>query len=513
MKIYSKEQIYEADKKTLKKENIESINLMERAGGYAFQWIHKRLDGGPVKIKIFCGIGNNGGDGLVIARNLIEYGYDVTTYVVNYSDKRSADFLKAYESLKNKAKDWPTLIKSEEDFPTIEADDLVIDALFGIGYNRPADKWVQSLFDLINKSRAYILSIDMASGLYMDAIPAEDEIVIHPTMVLTFQTPKLIFFLPQTGKYVQNWEVLDIGLDRDYLMKTKTDVELINKTEARQIYKHREKYTHKGTYGHSVIVGGSYGKMGAVILSSSACLRSGSGLVTAYIPQFGVNIMQTALPEVMVATDKQNGKCFEEIDFDFDADVIGIGIGMGTEMDTVRAFKSFLTKNEKPLVIDADGLNILAKNPKFLELLPKETILTPHPKELQRLIGEWKDDFDKLKKTAQFAKDHNLIVVLKGAHTITIHDFKLYINNTGNPGMATAGAGDVLTGVITGLLSQKYNPLEAAIFGVYLHGRAGDIAVNQTSYEGLTAGDIVQFLGKAYLDLFAQENPEQPKGN
>ena len=509
MKIFSQKQIYEADKATLAKENIPSINLMERAGGYAFNWIDQRLQGGAVPIKVFCGIGNNGGDGLVIARNLIEKGYSVQTYIVNYSDHRSKDFLLAYDRLKQQTKNWPEVIKIGQDIPEIGSTDLVIDALFGIGYNRPVDKWVHALYERINNSGAYVLSIDIPSGLYMDKVPGEDEVYIQPTTVLTFQFPKLIFFLPQTGKYIDNWTVIDIGLDAEYMATTPTDIELIDKFEAQQMYRPKTKFSHKGTNGHSLIIGGSYGKMGSVTMSAKACLHSGSGLVTAFVPALGVDIMQTAFPEAMVVADRHRGKYLEEIDFELDPDVIGIGMGMGTEGQTIKAFGDFLKSNKKPLVVDADALNILAKNPDFLQYLPNKSILTPHPKELERLIGEWEDDFDKLEKAKQFAKEHDIVLVIKGAHTITVYDNKLYINNTGNPGMGTAGAGDVLTGVITGLLAQQYDPLHAAIFGVYLHGRAGDIAISHTSYESLIAGNLVEFLGQAFVDLF--KKPEQPQ--
>ena len=242
--------------------------------------------------------------------------------------------------------------------------------------------------------------------------------------------------------------------------------------------------------------------MGAVLLSAEACLKAGSGLVTAYIPNFAMPIMQTALPEVMVLTDRHTGKCLEEISFELDPDVIGIGMGLGTEDITVEAFKSFLKRNKKPLVIDADALNILSKNKDFLDLIPARSVLTPHPKELERLIGKWKDDFDKMDMAIAFAKKNELILIIKGAHTMTIGDGHVYINNTGNPGMATGGTGDVLTGLITGLIAQKYDALDAAILGVYLHGRAGDLAVVDTGYEAMISDDVVNYLGKAFQEVY-----------
>ncbi|MGO4910883.1 NAD(P)H-hydrate dehydratase [Leeuwenhoekiella sp. W20_SRS_FM14] len=508
MKILNKDQIYEADKATEQAENIPSFNLMERAGGYAFHYLHQRLQNQPVAIKIFCGTGNNGGDGLVIARNLIENGYNVTTYVVNYSENRSKDFLDALDALKSKTKNWPLLIKSENDFPELAKEDLIIDCIFGIGINRPAETWVQNLFKKINESRAYILAIDVPSGMAIDRL-LENEEVVRPTVVLTFQTPKLVFFLPQGGKYINSWEVLDIGLDRNYLNSVETKAQLIGKAEAQHMYKPRAKFSHKGTYGHSLLIAGSYGKMGAAVLCSKAALSSGSGLVTTYVTRQGLPILQAAVPEVMVVTDRHNGDYLEEIKFDLQPDVIGIGPGLGMAKSTVSAFKTFLEQNKTQLVLDADALNMLSEHKELLDLLPKYSVLTPHPKELERLIGSWDDDFDKLAKAEAFSEKYNCILVLKDAHTIVVFEGKYYVNNSGNPGLATGGSGDVLTGVITGLIAQNYDPLTAAIFGVYIHGRAADIAINHTGYEGLTAGVIIEFLGQAYLDLFSE--PEKKK--
>lgn len=512
MKIYSAKQIYEADRATIEKEGIPSYNLMERAGGYIYEWIHQRLQGQPVPIKVFCGIGNNGGDGLVVARLLMKNGYNVDTYVVNCDDKRSPDFLKAYDALKSEGKKWPELIKSEEDFPEIHPEDIVVDGIFGIGLNRCPDDWVKKLFQKINESKAYTLSIDIPSGMYADRGAGKDDVVVHATFVLSFMSPKLAFFLPDTGKYINMWDTIDIGLDPEYLAKTPTDVELITKQEIQKLFKPRSQFTHKGMYGHSLIIGGSYGKMGAIVLASKAALRSGSGLVTAYVPQIGVQILQTALPEVMVETDNFNGNVFEEIDFQTEATAIAIGPGMGTDEKTVTAMESFLKSQKSPIVIDADAINIIAKRPALMKQVPKRSIFTPHPGELERLIGKWDDDFDKLEKTAKFAKSHDVIIIIKGAHTITVYDMKLYINTTGNPGLSTAGTGDVLTGVITGLLAQKYQSMEAAIMGVYFHGKAADIAVNQYGVEGLIAGDVTEFLGRAVMDLFAKPEQEQGQG-
>ncbi|WP_460219545.1 NAD(P)H-hydrate dehydratase [Psychroserpens sp. MEBiC05023] len=508
MKIFSKAQIYEGDQLTSKKQNISSTELMERAGIQIFNWLHFRMQGAQVPIHVFCGIGNNGGDGLVIARHLINHGYNVKTYIVNCSDKRSKDFLINYDLIKQTTKKWPDMLACEADFPEIQKEDIIVDAIFGIGLNRPANDWVKSLFVHFRKSQAFTLAVDVPSGLYTDKVPEDENGVVWANYTLSFQSPKLVFFLPETSKYTVQWEVLDIGIDREFLFITETEAELIGKHEVLPIYKPREKYAHKGDFGHSVIIGGSYGKIGSVLLASRAALSIGAGLVTSYIPKCGYQILQTAFPEAMVITD-EGEHYISNISFDIEPKVAGLGIGMGTETETISALENFLKSNTIPLVIDADGLNILAKKKALLKLLPEQTILTPHPKELERLIGNWKDDFDKLKKAKDFSKKHKVILVIKGANTITVFNEKLYINTTGNPGMATAGTGDVLTGVITGLISQGYDALAATVFGVYLHGKAADIAIEDVGYQSLIATYIIEALGEAYIDLFKQ--PEQPQ--
>ncbi len=508
MKILSAQQMRMADKATIKSEKISSLELMERAATKVFELLHNRLQGAPIPIHVFCGIGNNGGDGLVISRLLVEYGYKVQTYIVNFSDTRSKDFLANYDHLKGITNEWPVQLKSEVDFPVIQQKDIVIDAIFGIGLSRPLMPWVVSLIKHINNSRCFTLSVDIPSGLYSDKAPDDPEGVIFADVTITFQLPKLVFFLPQTGIYSREVEVIDIGLNRQFL-QNQGIAELIGKHEVLPLYRSRHKFDHKGTYGHCILIGGSYGKIGSVVLASKAALKTGAGLATAYVPECGYDILQTAIPEAMVVTDDDDE--LAEITLDFEPSSVGIGIGLGTSSKTIKAFGEFLKENNAPLVIDADGINILAKHPEFLESIPSETILTPHPKELERLIGKWKDDFDKLDKVREFSKKQDCIIVIKGANSITVFKDQLYVNNTGNPGMATAGSGDVLTGIITGLLSQGYSPLHASIFGVYLHGSAGDITTQNFGFEAVLASDIISNIGAAYLELFKKPDAAKPK--
>ena len=510
MKIFSSEQLYQADKTTVEKQNITSEELMERAGVQIFNWLHRRLQGAPVPIHIFCGIGDNGGDGLVVGRLLIEHGYSVIVYVVNCSDKRSQNFLHNYDKIKNGTKKWPLLMKSEEDFPEIHPEDIIVDGIFGIGLNRCPGGWVKKLIQHLNGSKAFKLAIDIPSGLYSN-LPLEDlDAVLKANYTLTFQTPKLAFFLPETAPFVSSFDVLDIGLDTTFLQETEPLAQLISKTEAQRFYQPREKFDHKGTYGHALIVAGSYGKIGAAVLATTAAFRIGAGMVTTFVPKCGYGILQTAIPEAMVITDSE-AEFISDIAVDFEPSAIGIGMGMGKTKATVEALKKIFKKQNIPFVIDADALNNVSESKELLKLLPKNSVLTPHPGELKRLVGEWKNDYDKLDSVKKFSEKHQVVVIIKGAYTITVYGEKMYINASGNPGMATAGSGDALSGIIVGLLSQGYDPLLASVFGVYLHGKSGDIAASQMGYEAIMAGDIIDNLAEAYLDLFAQPEAEIPE--
>ncbi|OIQ28574.1 MAG: carbohydrate kinase [Bacteroidetes bacterium MedPE-SWsnd-G2] len=510
MKIFSKEQIYEGDRLTAERQSITSTDLMERAGIQIFNWIHLRMQGAQVPIHVFCGIGNNGGDGLVVARHLITHGYNVNTYVVNCSDKRSKDFLVNYDRIKQTTKSWPIMLSCANDFPEIESRDIIIDAIFGIGLNRPIDGWIKDLFKRFKDSGAYTLAVDIPSGLFVDRIPKDENDVVKAHMTLSFQSPKLVFFLPETSKFSLQWEALDIGIDQKYLVETETDVHLIGKHEILVQYKPRDKFAHKGNFGHALLIGGSYGKMGAMTLSSKGTFASGAGLVTSYVTEDANIILQIAVPEAMVNTDTSSKEISNFPDLKTFTSV-GVGMGLGTSEITAKGFSKWLEKMDKAvkIVFDADAINLLSKQKSLLQHLPNEAILTPHPKELQRLIGDWDNDFDKLNKVKAFSKEHNVIVVLKGAHTTIVFDNILYVNTSGNPGMATAGSGDVLTGVITGLLAQNYSPLIAAIMGVYLHGKAADLAIETHGYQSLIASHIIEYFGPAYLSLFEKEEQIQ----
>jgi len=505
MKILSAKQLYEVHAITIKNQQISELDLLDRAGGQVFNWIHTRMQGAQVKIHIFNGIGNNGGVGLVLAKHLLEHGYNVANYVVNYSKKRTEGFLKNYDKVKS-LKQWPILLTDEDEFPTdIAPDDIIIDAIFGIGLNRDPGVLVNQLFAHLNTSKAFKLAIDIPSGLYANKTPDNINNVLFVNYTLSFQSPKMAFFLPETAVFTEQWEVLDIGLDQEYI-HTIEAVQLISKHEMLPIYQVREKFANKFTYGHSLLIGGSYGKIGAMQLASKAALVSGCGIVTAYVPECGYNTLQSSLPEAMVQTSNHI-KQLTNISPEGNFTVAGIGMGMGTNSETVIALTEFLKSNKLPLVIDADALNIISENRKLLENLPELTVLTPHKKELERLIGKWVNDFEMLKKVQEFSIGNNCIMVVKDAITMTVYKNEVFVNTSGNPALATAGTGDVLTGMITGLIAQGYEPLQAAKFGVYLHGRTADVAIAKKGYQSFIASDVINNISKAYLDMFKQ--PEQ----
>lgn len=498
--ILSKTQIYQADLFTCENEQITSLELMERAGKSAFLWLDKWLNGATTPIHIFSGIGNNGGDGLVIGRYLLEKGYNVTCYIVNYSDKRSPNFLQNYDAYKNTTNEWPVLLSESNEFPQIEPQALILDCIFGIGLNRAPVHWVKQIILQISNHNAFTVSIDLPSGMSPDHSSYDLTSIINAQHTLTFEFPKLPFLLPETGIFAPSFSVLPIGLNTSFLKENDPIGFVLTIDYIKSLLRPRNKFSHKGNYGHAVFIGGSYGKIGAVALAGQAALHTGSGLVTVFVPKCGISPIQAQIPELMVLTDTNNNS-ISNVSIPFKPTVLGIGMGMGTEQETQNAFLEILELNLAPMVIDADAINCIALSPDLLNKLPQRSILTPHPGELKRLIGPWNTDYDKIEKVKLFSKKYNVIVIVKGAHTMIVDNDKLYFNNTGNPGMATAGSGDVLSGIITSLVGQGYNSLQASCIGVYLHGMAGDIVAETEGEQAVTASKISKAIGKGYLSF------------
>lgn len=502
MKIFSSAQIREADAYTIANEPIKSIDLMERAASGCYDWIINKFDK-SFSYKIFCGVGNNGGDGLVIARKLFESGFDVEVYIARFSEKCSDDFTINYERLKklNGIK-YSEITGTIFNLPLINSKQIFIDAIFGSGLSHPVTGFTAGIIKKINQSRATVISIDIPSGLFCDDNSSNTrENIVKAAYTLTFELPKLSFLFPENAENVGDWQIIPIGLDKKFISEVSVKNYFISKKTAGRILKPRKKFSHKGTYGHALLLCGSYGKMGAAVLASKACLRSGAGLTTVHIPKCGFEIVQTANPEAMASIDESE-QFITTLPKLEKFNAIGIGPGIGIEKQTQNAVKLLIQNSSVPMVIDADAINKIAENKTWLSFVPKHSIFTPHPKEFERLCGKSSNDFERMQKQIDFAKKFNCYIILKGAHTcIACPDGEAFFNSTGNPGMATGGTGDVLTGFLTGLLAQKYSSKEACVLGVYLHGLAGDFAAEKKGFEALIASDIIESFGNAYLYL------------
>jgi ADP-dependent NAD(P)H-hydrate dehydratase / NAD(P)H-hydrate epimerase len=500
MKLFSAEQIRLWDQYTIQHEPISSINLMERAASQCVDWL-ERNNYTDNSFHIFCGKGNNGGDGLAIARMLSERKMTVTVHILEFGHKGTDDFQTNLARLHQYPDTLIRFIQTEENFPALVKDDIIIDALFGSGLNRGLEGVTAKLVSHMNDSGSAIISIDIPSGLFIDK-SSKGQTVVKANHTLSFQCYKLAFLVAENSSFVGEVHVLEIGLHPDFYPAASSAYELTDAALIRSIYKPRNSFGHKGNFGHVLIVAGSYGKIGAAVLSAKSCLRSGAGLLSCHIPKCGYDIMQTALPEAMVMTDF-NSSFITKIDDDATKyEAIGIGPGIGTASETKMMLKETLTSCKKPLVLDADALNIMASQNDMLKLIPGRSVLTPHPKEFERLFGETNSEFDRIELALQKSQEFNLVIVLKGHHTmVATPDGKAVFNSTGNAGMATAGSGDTLTGIITALLAQGYSSGDAALLGVFVHGMAGDIAAKKMSMEAMIAGDIIDCLPEAFLIL------------
>ncbi len=498
IKILTSKQIRDLDAFTIEDESITSIDLMERACRAFADWIVQHVEVNR-KIGVVCGTGNNGGDGLGVARMLHDWGYAVSVWIVRGSAAKSLDFKENFDRLGTKK---ITIVKvAAANHPIdLSSCDVIVDALFGSGLSRPVEGIYAEVIRLINATKCLRIAIDIPSGLPTD-MHFQGEIV-RADYTVSFQLPKLSFLLPQSFPYTGEWCTVDIGLNKEFIRESETDNYLITAKYATRLLKTRSKFDHKGIYGHALIVAGSFGKIGAAVLTSRAALRSGVGLVTVHSPACGYQILQTAVPEAMISVDSHLDTVSAHPTNLENFSTIAIGPGLGSSEETANALKNILMNFQSPVVLDADALNILSQHKELLKLIPKGSILTPHPKEFERLVGKWSNDFERLELQKDLSKRLQSIVVLKGAFSsITTPDGKAFFNSTGNPGMATGGSGDVLTGILGGLLAQKYTSEQSAILGVFIHGLAGDKAVEEKGMEALIASDLIEWLPKAFLSL------------
>jgi len=502
MKIFTRAQIQELDNYTIEHEPIKSIDLMERSARVLTRAITERWPK-SVPVVVFAGPGNNGGDALAVARMLMEQDYQVQTYLFNITGHLSADCAENKQRLSDK-KGLPLYIEVKQEFdpPRLEKGMLVVDGLFGSGLNKPLAGGFASLVKYINASQAEVVSIDVPSGLMTeDNTYNVSTNIVKATQTLTLGQLKLSFLFAENQTYVGELRILDINLSKEGIAKMEAHYTFMEEENVRALYRPRHPFAHKGQMGQALVIAGCYGMAGAAILTTKACLRAGAGKVTVHSPKRNVPILQTAVPEAVLSIDREETIFTEGVATE-DFNAVGIGPGLGTSEQTAITLIAQLRRTQCPLVVDADALNILANRRAWLQQLPKGIILTPHPKELDRMEGKCVDSYERLTKARELAERLQGYVILKGHHTaICMPDGHVVFNSTGNAGMATAGSGDVLTGIITALLARGYERPAACMLGVYLHGLAGDLAAAELGEESLMASDIINYLPKAFLRI------------
>lgn len=511
MKILSAAQFKTVDAYTIEHEPVSSTDLMERASRAVANKIQAKWPA-DTPIKVFAGPGNNGGDALAIARMLGKAKYKVYVYLFNTTEglspdcqvnrQRLMDFQEMERSVMGVRNIEFTEVISQFTPPKLTSEDLVIDGLFGTGLSRPLNGGFASVVKYINASPATVVSIDVPSGLM-----CEDNTynvmnhIVKADYTYTIHAPKLAFFFAEIEQYVGKWEVLDIGIIDPANDETKTPYYFTEQEDIVPMLKTRSKFAHKGTMGHAMLIAGQKGMAGAAILSARACLRGGAGKLTVRTPECNVPILQIAVPEAVLNIDV-DPNCFSQSFDTSEYDAMAIGPGIGTSSYTVQAFIEQVSLSKCPAVIDADAVNILGSHRGWITQLPRRCILTPHKKELFGLISTTRNSYEELERTRELAVRQQVYIVIKGAYSAVVTpEGNAYFNSTGNPGMATAGCGDVLTGIILSLLAQGYVPEAAVRLGVYIHGLTGDIAVKELCEEGLIASDLVKYLPLAFKDL------------
>ena len=502
MKIFTAAQIHELDKYTIENEPIESIDLMERAAKALTRAIMDEYNS-LMPVIVFAGPGNNGGDALAVARMLAENNYTVTVYLFNVNGKLSNDCaVNKVRLMDNRRVKNFIEVRQEFDPPVLEEGMLIIDGMFGSGLNKPLAGGFASLVKYINSSAATVVSIDVPSGLMTEDNTYNVRAnIIHADLTLTLQHVKLAFLFKENQPYVGRLKVLDIRLSKEGIQKLDANYTMLEENDVRQLIQPRSAFAHKGDMGHALLIAGSYGMGGAAVLAAKACLRAGCGKLTVHSPKKNNMVLQISVPEAIIQLDREETTFSEPIDTE-EYHVVGIGPGLGTSEQTAIAMISQIRRSQCPIVADADALNMLGTHRSWMQQLPKGMILTPHPKELDRMEGNCADSYERLVKASNLAERIQGYVILKGHYSaLCMPDGHVIFNSTGNAGMATAGSGDVLTGIITGLLARGYKQAEACLLGMYLHGLAGDIAAKELGEESLIASDLIQYLPKAFKRL------------
>lgn len=498
MKILSPEQLKALDAATMQKQNLSSLELMEILALALMEVLTKRWSN-THSFLVFAGPGNNGGDGLAIARLLSELDYKVTVFLINPDKKLSRDCQTNFQRLQQKETVSITEVVEQFITPKFSQNCVIIDALFGIGLNKPLIGGFAALVKFINASNVPVVSVDMPSGLMCeDNTHNYSSHIIKANLTLTLHAPKLSQLLPENQVYVGELMVVDIGLDLDFVNQLPCDYEFVEASQLSLLLKKRPLFAHKGHFGHALLVAGKYGMAGAAVLSSKACFNVGVGKITIHTARKNNDILQIAVPEAIVSLDDNEYEVSTALKSDI-FDAIGIGPGLGTSSATALAFIEQIRHSKKPIVIDADGINILSGHKGWLQQVPQNTIFTPHLGEYKKFGNRVTDSYSALIDARKLAQHHHFYIILKGHYTmICTPEGKVYFNNTGNSGMATAGTGDVLTGMILGFLAQGYNLQEVSQLAVYLHGLAGDIAADKWGEESLTASRLIEEIPVAF---------------
>lgn len=495
-KILKTSEIAVIDQYTIEHEPIESIDLMERAARIFTKNLLKKFSHYR-KFAVVAGWGNNGGDGYAIARLLKQAGKEAEVFCLRTGSRLSPDC----ELNRKRWEGTLTEITAGDAFcPDVEA--LIIDALFGSGLNRKVSGPVAGLIRKINALPNRVVAVDIPSGLMGEDNSANDrDAIVRADVTFTFQRPKLAFMLAENYACVGEWYVLDIGLHPEALEQTLTSYYYLTPDRVANLLPLSGKFDHKGTNGHGLLIAGSYGMMGAAILASRAAVRSGIGLLTCHVPRKGNDVLQISVPDVLVERDEKD-EWFSGAGISGRYQAVAAGPGLGTHPETVAGLRKLLTEWRGLTILDADALNIISKHREMLELLHEGCILTPHPKEFERLSGKSENDFERLNKLSNFASHYGVSVVLKGAHTvIATPQGECYFNTSGNPGLAKGGSGDVLTGVLLALGANGMRPERAAMLGVFAHGLAGDLLAEEKGERGICATELAGALGKAWKEL------------
>lgn len=502
MKIFTSAQIQELDKYTIDHEPVKSIDLMERAAkalttAIMQEWTER------TPVVVFAGPGNNGGDALAVARMLAAEKFSVSIYLFNIHNKLSENCEINKQRLIDGKKAHFTEINLNFDPPALKAGTLVVDGLFGTGLDKPLMGGFASLVKYINQSPARVVSLDVPSGLMCEDNSYNIRTnIIHADLTLTLQQKKLAMLMPDMQAFLGQVKVLDIRLSPDYIRNTEAPYRILEEAELRPRMRLRDDFAHKGTMGHALIIAGSYGMAGASVLATKACLRAGAGKVTVHTPKRNYNIMQISVPEAVLQMDHEETYFSESVESD-EFDSLGIGPGLGHNESSAIALIGQIKRTSCPIVVDADALNILGNHQAWIQQLPQGIILTPHPGEFDRLAGTASNSsYERLMRARELAEHLSGYILLKGHYTaLCLPDGHIVFNPTGNSGMATAGSGDVLTGILTGLLARGYKQADACMLGMYLHGLAGDLAVRETGKECLLASDIIRFMPQAFQRL------------